>query len=117
MRYSCLIALMFLFTQCEKSHRHSSDNVMTENSGGNGSGVTRRIIRNDNGTYGYEIFVDDRKIISQRHSPVIAGNEGFESAEQAGSVADLVIKKIETGDMPPTINRFELDSIINLAYH
>jgi hypothetical protein len=106
-----LIALVLFFSGCsEKSDRHSSHGVTTEDSDAIVSNVTRRILRNDNGTYGYEIFVDGKKLISQRHSPVLAGNEGFESAEQAGRVADLVINKIKK-EMLPTINRFELDSI------
>jgi hypothetical protein len=75
------------------------------------SNITFSIIPSIENTYGYEIFIDNKKVISQPSIPGILGNRGFISIEQAQKVASLAINKIKNNILPPTITTEELDSI------
>jgi hypothetical protein len=49
--------------------------------------------------------------IEQASIPVIKGNAGFSTKEEAEKVAMLVIEKIKKGEMPPTISIEELSEM------
>lgn len=70
--------------------------------------LTYKIIPSIENTFGYDIYLDDRITIHQPSIPALPGNKGFETEEQAKKVAELVIKKIRNGEMPPTISTDEL---------
>ncbi|WP_084299461.1 DUF4907 domain-containing protein [Dyadobacter tibetensis] len=64
--------------------------------------------------WGYEIFDDTTLIIQQKHLPGVEGLKGFEKESQARATGALVVHKIYTGQLPPTITRHELDSLLAL---
>jgi hypothetical protein len=70
-----------------------------------------RIIPSADNTYGYEILVNNRLLIRQPTIPGLPGNKGFARKSDAEKVARLVIKKLQKGIMPPTIETKELDNL------
>ena len=61
--------------------------------------------------WGYDIYLDGRHYVHQKHIPSVQGNTGFATKEDAEKTAQLVIKKIEKNIMPPGITPQELDSL------
>ena len=72
------------------------------------------IFKNIDNTYGYDILKDSKILIHQPSKPGHEGNAGFLKKQSARSVAKLVIYKLEHNIIPPSINKFEIDSL--LAY-
>ena len=73
--------------------------------------VNYKIITNTDRSYGYEIFVNSKLLV---HQPVIPGRQGvsgFTRKADAKKVAILVVKKVQKGLIPPTIEIKELDSL------
>ncbi|WP_165836381.1 DUF4907 domain-containing protein [Taibaiella soli] len=64
-----------------------------------------------NNTYGYEIYREGKLFIQQRNIPGRPGNGGFADSTSAKQVAELVIKKLKNGEMPPTVSAEELKSL------
>jgi len=73
--------------------------------------TTYRIIPSESNTYGYEILVNNKLLISQKNIPGLPGNKGFCSKYDAINTARLVIRKLQQGEVPPTITTKELDSM------
>jgi len=73
--------------------------------------LTYTIIPAANKTYCYDINAEGRLFIHQPSAPALPGNEGFKTKEDAEKVAQLVIKKIRKGEMPPTVTIEELDTL------
>jgi len=73
--------------------------------------TTYRIIPAEGNTYGYEILVKNKLLIHQPNIPGMPGKKGFQRKADAEKVAKLVIKKIQKGMMPPTVEKKELDSL------
>jgi hypothetical protein len=95
--FLCLIAIVqatFLFSQNNKQQN-----------------ISYSVISSVNHTFGYEIFLDGKKFISQKSVPGLQGNNGFSQKSQAELVAKLVITKIVAGQMPPTVTIDELKKI------
>lgn len=67
-----------------------------------------RIIAAPDNTFGYEILQNERPLIRQTSIPGMAGNLGFTTSEKAGKVAELVIKKLKQGQMPPSVTPEEM---------
>lgn len=65
--------------------------------------------------YGYDIYINDRLLVHQPVVPGLPGKTGFERKKDAIRVAGLVIRKIKSGQMPPTVTKRELDSL-NIKY-
>src|SRR5688572_2132351 len=61
--------------------------------------------------YGYDIYINDRLLVHQPGVPGLPGKTGFERKKDAIRVAGLVIKKIRSGLMPPTVTKRELESL------
>jgi hypothetical protein len=61
--------------------------------------------------WGYRIMQDTSAIIEQLNIPGVEGNNPFQSKQDAQSVADLVMSKLERKVFPPTVNISELDSL------
>jgi hypothetical protein len=76
-----------------------------------GKSLSYSIITSINDTYGYDIFSGKKLLIHQTNKPGLPGNEGFKTMEDAQKVAELVIQKIQNGQMPPTVNISELKSL------
>jgi hypothetical protein len=70
-----------------------------------------KIIDAPNKTFGYDIYADGKLVIHQPHAPAMQGMDGFKSNERAIKVANLVIKKIKRGEMPPTVTHDELKKL------
>lgn len=70
--------------------------------------LSYKIISTSSQTFGYDIYSGDHKMIHQPSVPALPGNEGFKTKTAAVKVAQLVIQKIQTGEMPPTVTIKEL---------
>ncbi len=70
--------------------------------------ITYEIIAAPENTFGYKIFMDRKAVINQPHIPGVPGVTGFKSKEDAIKVAEIVIGKMNRGEMPPTISPDEL---------
>lgn len=75
------------------------------------SEITYQVIPSSNQTWGYNVYTNKKLIIHQPVIPGISGNEGFKTKEGASKVAELVIKKMKRGEMPPTITKEELQKL------
>lgn len=70
--------------------------------------ITYKIIDAPNKTFGYDIFSDGKLLIHQPSIPGMSGNLGFKSRQSAEKVAQLIVKKVKNGEMPPTVDENEL---------
>ena len=70
-----------------------------------------QVIAGEAGTFGYEIYVDGKKAISQPNIPAVPGTLGFAKQEHAEKVAALAIEKMRKGLMPPTIQPEDLEKL------
>lgn len=73
--------------------------------------VNYKIITNTDHSYGYDIFINGMLRVHQPAIPGMQGVRGFLRKVDAKKVASLVIKKVQKGLMPPTIETRELDSL------
>ncbi len=73
--------------------------------------LTYKIISASNNTWGYDIFKDGSMCIHQNSIPGVAGINGFATKEKAEKVAQLVITKIQKGEMPPTVSQDEVKAV------
>jgi hypothetical protein len=85
--------------------KFSSDTVLSK------AKITYKVIDAANNTFGYDIYVDGHLLIHQNTIPGVPGNKGFTTAKQAERIAKLVIKKINAGQLPPTVTREELKKL------
>lgn len=74
------------------------------------------VIKADGGRFGYYVFVDGQLMVEQKTIPGLPGNKGFISEAEAKKTADLVIKKMKEGEMPPTVTETELKKL-SIAMH
>ncbi len=70
--------------------------------------ITYEVISVEGGGYGYDIYMDGKKLIHQPNIPAIAGVAGFRKKEDSKRVAELVIRKLKNREMPPAITPEEL---------
>lgn len=75
------------------------------------SDTSYRIIPSINNTYGYEILIDEKVFIRQQSIPGLPGLSGFKRKEDAEKVAQLVLKKLSNGEMPPSVEKKEMDKL------
>ena len=69
---------------------------------------TYKIITLPDKTYGYDVFANGKLLVHQATIPAMPGNSGFATKKDATKVAELVIRKLKDGIMPPTITVEEL---------
>lgn len=69
------------------------------------------IIKGEENTFGYMIFIDGQMYIEQKTMPGQAGNLGFKTQALAEKCAALVITKMKKGEMPPTINKEDIHKL------
>lgn len=72
---------------------------------------TYKIINAAGGTFGYDICQDAHLLIHQPSVPALPGNAGFKAKAGAEKVAGLVMKKINKGEMPPTVSLAEMKKL------
>ena len=65
--------------------------------------------------WGYDIYIDGKKMIHQPHIPAVPGRQVFSLEEEAERVASLVSHKVLNNIMPPSVTISELDSL-GIAY-
>lgn len=75
------------------------------------SKLTYKIISAPNNTWCYDIFKDGNICIHQNSIPGVAGINGFTTKEKAEKVAQLVVTKIQKGEMPPTVSQEEMKAV------
>jgi hypothetical protein len=73
--------------------------------------LTYTIIPSVQNTFGYVILDNKKAIIRQPSIPGLPGIKGFSKKEDAEKAARLVINKISNHLSPPTISKYELDSL------
>lgn len=73
--------------------------------------LTYKVIEAAGKTYGYDIFSNSKLMIHQPSVPGMPGNSGFKTRQGAESVAQLVVKKIKNGEMPPTVTIEEMKKL------
>lgn len=73
-----------------------------------GSTITYTVIEGQNRTFGYDIYRDKKLLIHQPAKPGMPGNKGFATKTDAAKVAELVIKKIKNGELPPGVSKEEM---------
>jgi hypothetical protein len=73
--------------------------------------LTYKIIPAPNNTWCYDIFKDGSMCIHQNSIPGVAGINGFTTKEKAEKVAQLVVTKIQNGEMPPTVSLEEMKAV------
>ncbi|MFM2395410.1 MAG: hypothetical protein RLZZ546_3393 [Bacteroidota bacterium] len=74
--------------------------------------IVHFVMKNEDGSYGYSIFVDGSLTYHQPNIPAISGNKGFVKVDHAEAVAKLAIQKIKEGESPPTLSMEEINTII-----
>ncbi|MDO9255037.1 MAG: DUF4907 domain-containing protein [Bacteroidales bacterium] len=75
------------------------------------STYTFKILPSNNDTWCYDIYRGGEMIIHQVNIPGLPGNDGFKNKSDAEKVARLVIKKLKSGEMPPTVTIDELKNL------
>lgn len=73
--------------------------------------LSYKIISSPHSTFGYDIYSDDKLLIHQPAIPGMQGNDGFTGKPEAERVASLVVKKINAGEMPPTVTLEEMKKL------
>ncbi len=73
--------------------------------------LTYKIIPAPNNTWCYDIIKDGSMCIHQNSIPGMPGMNGFTTKEKAEKVAQLVVKKIQNGEMPPTVSQEEMKAL------
>jgi hypothetical protein len=73
--------------------------------------LTYRTIDAPGGTFGYEILSDGNLFIRQVNIPGKQGTAGCKTRSQAEALAELVIRKVKAGAMPPTVTAEELTAL------
>ncbi len=72
------------------------------------------IIKAEENTYGYAIYINGDMAIQQTSMPSLPGNLGFKNTAIAEKIAQLVIKKIREGELPPTLSEEEVKSVVGV---
>lgn len=72
--------------------------------------ITYQITPGKNDGYGYRIYVDNQLYILQDEIPALPGLASFKSEADARKVAELMISKMETEQLP-TVTREELKAL------
>ena len=102
---------MFLLVNCSSSDKkgQKSENYETTKPT---EQVLYATFQNADGTWGYDILSAGKVLIHQPDIPAIPGNKGFELETQATQLAQLVVRKINAGIMPPSVSSEEVKGIL-----
>lgn len=71
---------------------------------------TVRVIASDTG-FGYEIWVEGKRVILQRHVPAVQGKQPFPDSVLARKTGELCAGKIRDGIFPPSLSLAEVEEI------
>lgn len=117
-----LILIFILSLSCNSDLERNTVNAITHSSstahetrkilkGKDTGNLTYRIIETVGNTFGYDIYRDGQLLIHQPQRPALSGKSGFDTREDAEKVARLVIRKIQKGVMPPTVEIDEMKQL------
>lgn len=73
--------------------------------------ITFEVIHSPQGTFGYDIYKNGKRLIHQPTVPGQSGTAGFLKKADAEKVARFVIRKLQKGEMPPTVTRKDLEDL------
>ncbi|MDB5273729.1 MAG: hypothetical protein JWO58_2096 [Chitinophagaceae bacterium] len=68
-------------------------------------------VKNDSLGWGYTIYINGKKAVTQPHVPGVQGKKGFNTKAQALKTADFVVYKIQHNILPPSVTKEDLDSL------
>jgi hypothetical protein len=111
-----LIIAGLLFCACQAKNNTTSEKTFGSDSVGKpmvqAPTITEvRTFSAASDTFGYEIWLNGKRIIYQTNIPSMPGNNGFSSEEKAKKAGEFVAEKIRNNQMPPTVTPEELDSL------
>ena len=98
-----VIVLSGYFFSCRPSVENRNENHAVEQS----DSIRINTFQVNDG-YGYEIYLNNTKVVYQPTIPVVEGNTNFPSKELAFETALLVSSKIRKGIIPPSISSEEM---------
>lgn len=112
------IGVLFLFfvffalpgTSLSADNTANKDVKEQKNPYGNAE-IKIKIIPSANNTFGYDILIYDRPLVHQPNIPGLPGVEGFTTKKRAQTVAEFVVKKIKSNEMPPTVTLDDLNTM------
>lgn len=104
-RYIILFLLLFSILQAVAKDRNS---LPASNKTGTEDSISYVLTRNNDQTYGYDIFVKGRKLIHQPTIPCMPGNSGFKKKDDARKAAVIVMDMIRKNIMPPTLTKEDM---------
>ena len=67
--------------------------------------------QNEDQSWGYDVYLNEKRYIHQPHQPAVGGKEGFKTEAHAQQVAAIVEEKIRKGIMPPSVTPEEVQSV------
>jgi len=116
-----LLILVILVTSCTDTKNkdrnintpYSDKEINNHSENANTNNIEIRLYKGDYG-WGYDILINKKPYIHQPNIPCIEGTKGFVSKEKARKAAELVVIKIKSNVIPPSLNVKELDSINSL---
>ena len=73
--------------------------------------ITPKTFQKEDGSWGYQIFMNGNLYINQYTIPGVSGTRGFVNEAKASVAGNFVIAKIKTKAGKPTVSVKELDSL------
>lgn len=73
--------------------------------------LTYIIIDAPDHTFGYNVYMERKLVIHQSAIPGVAGTKGFKTKKNAAAIAQLVIGKMQNGEMPPAVSINEMKKL------
>ena len=107
---TCLVVI-FTTVCMHAQQQPKQENTAAQASTSINTKLSYEIIDAPNHTYGYDVFADGKLLIHQTSIPALPGNEGCKTKADASKVAQLVINKINKGQMPPTVTIEEMQKL------
>lgn len=106
-----VILALFVCNAGISAHAQKSEMISKKSTSQHADDFTWKIVSALNNTWGYDIYWNNKLTVHQLTIPALPGNQGFKTKEAAQKVAELVIKKIKKGEMPPTVVKEELKKL------
>jgi len=107
--YKILILVFFFTISC--SEEEVKTTVKSEKKISVGPQFSSKIIFIEGKGWGYQIFKGATLLINQEHIPAVQGLQYFSTKENAETTAKYILKEVEKGNFPPTVDEKILDSL------
>jgi hypothetical protein len=102
-------AVLFIFAGLPGTSISADETVKHQKNPYANAEITIRIIPAANDTFGYDILLHGKPLVPQPTIAGLPGNEGFTTKERAQTVAEFMVKKIRSNEMPPTVTIEDLN--------